>query len=236
MSGALLAQLAWKKTGAAMARVFGTTYAQYRPSGASNPVTSLTQIGTAVPGYIVSSMAGMRPGATPAPFDPAKPRCVGALDPAVLALGDYLIGPFMQGGNPETLFVAQIAAPAPPSLVRCNCIVNVTRGVLPTTAGAQAPLDIQMANESVTLVQWPASVIRDGRGQEGVVRLASDVKQGGYLALLPSSVPFAIQSDDRLTVTAWLNTADNPGDMILIVATEECTPDGWKLLLQEEMA
>jgi hypothetical protein len=229
-----LASLGWKLSAQTLSQVFGTIYTQYRPTGALLPL-SATPLTTTLPGYFAPKASDMKPGAIPAPFDPAKPRCVAAVDPAALALGDYVVGPFMAGGASETLYVASIQAPSPPGFVRCNAMVDFTRGIESTIVGAQPSLDMQAGQETVIAQGWPISVLREGRGERGDTGLPSDVKLGGFMCLAPASIPTDLRSGDTLTVTNWLNNPNNPGGIRLIVAMAECTPDGWKLLAQEAM-
>lgn len=224
MSGSALAGLGWKYSAQAMSQVFGTTFAQYRPTAALSPaVNGATPIAAALPGYMTQDAYQMKPKA----LDPAKPKCDAVFDPAVLAPGDYLVGPIEQGGVTETFFVTSIQAPAPPRAIRCNAVINVTRSIVPTVFGTQPALDTQPGNEEVVLNGWPGSMIREGRGQEGDLKLPGDVKLGGYIVLLPPSTPVVLRSGDALTNTLAAQ------DMRAVVAMTEETPDGWKLLVQE---
>ena len=222
-TGAALAQIGWKKAAAAIGRVFGTSFAQYRPAGPLLPVSPAFQLATALPGYITADLTGM----TLKGFDPAKPRGTAAIDPSVIQEGDYLIGGLMQGAAADTFFVSDISAPVPPGVVRCNVVLNVTRPAPSSVFGAQPALDDQEGGEVVVLQGWPASMIREGRGERGDTGLPGDVKLGGFIVLLPPSVPASLRSGDILT-----DAAD--GDALrVIVAMAEHTPEGWKLLVQE---
>ena len=250
MSGAEIAGYGAKYAGLAMSQVFQTTFAQYRPINSAPPdltpaldPTCLLQ--SVVPGFVTTLANANRHGSLgnggnlaavtwDAP-DPAKPRQAAFIDPAILALGDYIVGPYMQGQENQTLYVSLIAAPSPIVVVRCNAVLNVVRGVVPTVFGAQPPLDDQAGDEVALANGWPASVLREGRGQEGDTKLPGDVKLGGYLVLMPVSVPAALRSGDILTITSWLDNPIIPVGTRLIVAMAEGTPDGWKLLCQEAM-
>jgi hypothetical protein len=141
----------------------------------------------------------------------------------------------MQGGTSETMYVSQIAAPSPPVLVRCNAVMDLSRGVTPTVFGPQAPLDTQAGTETPLGQGWPGSVLREGRGQEGDTKLPSDVKLGGYLVLLPPNIPISLRSGDTFTITSWVDDPLAAYGVRLEVAMAESTPDGWKLLCQEVM-
>ena len=228
MSGALLAQLGWKEAALAISSVFGTTWAQYRPTGALLPWTG-TLINAALPGYVTPDAYTRKPK----PFDPAKPKAHAVFDPAVLAVGDYLAGSITQGGTQEAFFVANLQAPAPPGATRCNAVADFTRGVVPTEFGAQPALDMQIGNETVLAQGWPISVLREGRGERGDTNLPSDVKLGGFICLVPLSIPTDLRSGDVLTINTWLDNPNAPGGVRLIVAMAEGGPDGWKLLAQQ---
>ncbi len=223
---ALLAELGWKIAAEVMSAVFGTVFAQYRPAGALLPLASGNEITASLPGYVTPNAYQK----TPMPLDPAKPRCHAVFDPAAIAPGDYVVGPLQSGGVPETFFIATIQSPAPPSAVRCNAVVNVTRSVQTTSAGAQAPLDIQAGNELVLLQAWPVSIVPTGRSSTGDVRLPGDVNLGAYIVLLPPSVPVLLRSGDTITNTSA------PQAIRAVVAAADQTPDGWRLLVQQASA
>ena len=195
-----------------------------RPSrNIARPPLSGTLLNAALPGYVTQDAYQQKPKA----LDPAKPKCDAVFDPAVIAPGDYLVGSIEQGGVVETFFIATIQAPAPPRAIRCNVLVTITRPAPRTVFGVQPALDTQPGQEVAILTAWPASLLREGRGQDGDVRLPGDVKLGGYIVLLPPSLPVLLRSGDTLTSVTSKNS------MRMVVATVEETPDGWKLLVQE---
>lgn len=218
-----LAGLGWKYAAQAIAQVFGTTFAQYRPATYTQAIVSNNLVQAALPGYITQDAYQAKPKA----LDPGKPKADAVFDPSALRPGDYLVGALELGGVPETFFVTSIQAPAPPRAIRCNALCTITRPNPASAFGVQAALDTQPGNETAILEGWPASMLREGRGETGDVKLPGDVKLGGYIVLLPPSVPVALRSGD--TVSNLLA----PNSMRAVVAMAEQTPDGWKLLVQE---
>jgi hypothetical protein len=243
MSGAQIAGYPWKYSGQALSQVYETTFIQYRPANTAPPdlvppLDQTAQINATLAGFVSTLTNANRHATAGAPVtwdspDPSKPRMAGFFDPAVLAEGDYLVGPFTQGQENQTFYVSQNAAPSPPVIVRCNAVLDFARGIVPVTFGAQAPLDDQAGTEVAMAAAWPGSVLREGRGQEGDTKLPGDVKLGGYLVLLPPNLPFAPRSGDILSITTWLSQAIVPEGTRLIVVMSEGTLDGWKLLCTE---
>ena len=225
MSGAIAA-LGWKYSALAISQIFGVTFAQYRPTAATAAIVTGNRINAALPGYLTPNAYQK----TPMPMDPAKPRCHAVFDPAALAPGDYVVGALAVGGATETFYIATIQSPAPPAAVQCNALVNVTRGVVPTTFGAQAPLDTQIGNETIILQGWPASWIPTGRSAAGPEQLPGDVNLGAYTVLLPPSIPVTLRSGDAITNLLA------PGYIRAIVAAADQTQDGWRLLVQQASA
>ncbi len=222
-----LAQLGWGIAASVIGSIFDTTFSQYRPGYAAELAGNGTLVNTELPGYVTANAYQK----TPMPLDPSKPRAHLVFDPASLRPGDYLTGALETGGAIETFFVSTVQSPAPPCGVRCNAVVNVTRAPAAASGnagfGVIAPMDTQIGGEQEILTGWPASVLREGRGQNGDVNLPDDVKLGGYLILLPPSIPTELRTGDVLTNT----TA--PENIRMVVAMAEQTHDYWKLLAQE---
>jgi hypothetical protein len=235
MAQAGLAGIAWKYAALAISNVFGTTYVQYRPGIVGPvggvppvPIQSGNILAEALPGYFTTNAYK----ATPPPLDSLKPRCHAVFDPATIQPGDYLLGPLSVGGVTETFFIFDNSSPSPPLAMRCDGVVNVDRGVVPLVFGPQAPLDAQLGNGVGVMVGWPASILRDGRGQGGDVKLPGDVKLGGFLVNLPPNLPVALRSGDAITVTSWFSSPA-PDPLRLIVVAAVGGNDGWLLQCEE---
>jgi hypothetical protein len=222
-----ISQLGWSIAAQTIGSVFNTTFALYRPG--YNTVLSGygNLINPQIPGYVTYN--AYQKG--PLPLDPTKPRVHLVFDPAQVQPGDYLIGSMENNSRVDVFFVATNQSPAPISGVHCNAVVNVSRAPMPPAStagfGVIQPLDTQIGNEQILMSGWPASVIREGRGQTGDVGLPDDDKLGGFIIMLPPSVPMPIRSGDVITNTAA------PDNVRMVVVMAERTNDAWRLLAQE---
>lgn len=215
MDGATLQARIYAGYGKAALRI-GQQYAQYRPSGAGNPLeSSLASL------YVSFNAEDMLYGR---PNKYGKPTWYALLDGTKTQPGDYLTGP---GG---TFFIAAQQQALPVLAVECNAKVRISRMAAPTAAGAvgyggvveSAAVDVLGS----AAAGWPASVLIGGRSDK-IVSTAMSVKSSGWQILLPPSVPIAIAQGDVLH--------DDMGRRYAVYAAE-LTDLGWRLNANEEHA
>lgn len=172
------------------AQVLGLPFAQYRPSGAGAALASANLLGT-VPAWITADPKLM----AARPFNYAKPAGYAAVDPAIVAVGDYLVGSLTVGGEQETFFVASADIPAPIMVIRCNRVLTVTRPGGPAP-GADYYGGDTTATETPLITAWPASVLQGTKGERGDLTLPGDVRNPWGAILLPPSVPVQLRFAD----------------------------------------
>jgi len=192
-------------------QILGSPYAQYRPSGASNPIQAGNLLGN-IPAWITADARGNGDR----PFAPAKPTAYAMVDPALTQVGDYLIGPL------GTFFIASQDVPMPIQAVRCNYTITVARpgSGAPSTGyyyGGVISVDV-----SPILTAWPASVIQGTKGEGGEIKLPGDTRLAWVAILMPSVGGVEILPGDWIT--------DSEGTpMQYTVSSRELTPLGWRL-------
>jgi hypothetical protein len=210
MDGTTLgARIAWAY-GKAAGKI-GLPYTQYRPASATAPMA--IALGTVTAAFKPS---GKDFGA---PRKPENAFFDGHMDTSPVAPGDILVGP--EG----TFFVWQLPPFGAALCVECNYTVSVVRPDQPVASGFN-DLGATASTTQITLLSgWPASIRRDGRGQESDADLPGTGKVGNWVVLLPAFPSVTILVADVVA---------RSGDAArLLVSLAELT-DGWRLIAQEE--
>ena len=189
--------------------ILGSTYTQYRPTTANNPLTNVVQAISAafdiVPGF---KFAG------PAPW--GKPTRFGLFDTTNVAVGDYFVG------QNQTLFVSAFQLYEPPELVLCNGTVTIAAPGEDTLPGLSTSYAGRTnASDQVVATGWPVSILIKQKGDLDPVKLPADVRSASFEVLMPVIPGVPITPSLRLTDTA--------GNTYVVNAAEQ-TAFGWRLL------
>ncbi len=134
--------------------------------------------------------------------------------------GDYLV----RGGS--IWFIASQALHLPILCVACHRKIKISRPMNQTAVGALPYQGRIEAKQQVVLgaeTAWPASLLLGARQDAGLT-LPASVKEAGWVALLPISVPIVIQPGDVIT--------DDLARRYTIYAAE-LSELGWRLQMKE---
>jgi hypothetical protein len=185
MDGTLLQTKVYGGFAKAAQRV-GLDYAVYRPASASNPTDPARQIATLRAQFTIHSSTNF---SFIKPSDYNAPLYHALVDPTLLHVGDYLIGP--QG----TFFIASLTPSMPPLAVNCNRVITAWLpgpqvgagpsgygGTISSTPGSVAD---GVNNETAVMTSWPASVLLRSRATKDAY-LPADTGSGMFRALVPA--------------------------------------------------
>lgn len=195
------------------ARVIGTTYHHYRPSGVSNPIAS----GNRMADMPVSLNADDPTYARPNVY--GKATWYGICDGAQLRVGDYIVG--IEG----TLFVAALQQLLPIFMVDCNRTITIARPQQQTGVGALGYGGTTPDNETALMTGWPASVLQGTKGEKNEVALPGDSRSPWWQVLVPKAT-------DPTAGDVILRTGDIITDDLLrryIISSAELTDLGWRM-------
>lgn len=207
MDGATINAKVWAGYGKA-AKVIGTTYAHYRPSGANTPLAA----GNRLADLPVSLNAEDPRFARPNVY--GKATWYAIVDGAQMQVGDYIVG--IEG----TLFVAALQQLLPIFMVDCNRTVSILRPAQQAGVGAQGYGGDTAATEIPLMAGWPASVLQGTKGERNDVGLPGDVKTPWWAILLPHAAGVALRTSDIVT--------DDLGRRY-VISSAELTDLGWRL-------
>ncbi len=190
------------------ARVIGTPYQHYRPSGASNPISP----GNRLADLPVSLNADDPTYARPNVY--GKATWYAIMDGAQMRVWDYIVG--VEG----TLFVAAMQQLLPIFMVDCNRVVTVYRPQQQTGAGLGTYGGTTTANQTALMTAWPASVLQGSKGEKDGSVLPGDTKQPWWQVLLPAVPGVTLRSADILVDDLARR---------YIISSAELTDLGWRL-------
>jgi hypothetical protein len=190
----------------------GLSYAIHRPSGANNPVSgasvgSIYAAFTAGPNYLNPNKYG-------------NPAWYGTLDGSQVNVGDYLVGE-------STYFIAAKQHLLPVYAVQCNRTISVKRPKQMTGVGAGGYGGNSLADETVMLSGWPASVLQGTKGEKNETDLPGDVRSPWWLILLPAYASVTLNSSDIMTDD--LNRR-------YVISSAELTDMGWRITAMQAQA
>lgn len=155
------------------ASIVGASFAQYRPTGASNPLLAGSSINT------LPCAMDHNPSLTlAAPVPPGHPFAILLADPGQVQPGDYLVGS-------DTYFISRIQPLQPAWCVLCNMTMNVLDTAQATAAGTNAYGGVSTATNTMLASGWPMSVLAKTRGEQDVTKLPSDTRAAFYEVLSP---------------------------------------------------
>ena len=138
--------------------------------------------------------------------------------------GDYMLGP-----NGETYFIANIDLNKPPLGIVCNATVTVTRRAPPSVAKGFDP-DYGATSkagpnpDNVTLASFPASLLRQARGN-GQDLIPGEGKRGIFELKLPAIPGFNFRPSDNISDAIGFNYT---------VSLAELTSLGWRLFVEQQ--
>ena len=200
----------------------GLPHTLYRPNGPGAPLAS-QNIMRALPFTTSQTPDGefKRPSRYGAPvaFALIDVRGVGA---AAVRVGDYVTG------STGVWFLASMEQLTIPMVVECNAVINVVRAAGVDLAHEDIYGGRTDGTDGTVLTGWPASVLQGGRIEVGRAGLPGDPSMKGYIVLLPAQAGALIRTSDRMIVTRWLATGENP-DMAMVVNQAELTALGWRI-------
>ncbi len=209
MTASTIESLIWQGFGLAAAQI-GFPYAQYRPSGPTNP-TSGTPLNAAL---LVAASAKYNNFDAAAMWE--KPERFLYLDGTQTQAGDYLTG-----GPLGTLAIISQDPMLPIMGIICNRVLTFKRPVAPAGLGLQPGYsgDVEAA-ETPLLTGWPAYVGVGARGVRGPADLPGDVEIPRMDIRLPMLAGVDLLNDD----VAY----DDQGRRYKVISAEG-TPLGWKI-------
>lgn len=202
------------------AKRLGMPYAQYRPTGAGDPLA--TSIGTILTALNAEDMSYGKPNRYGAPV------WYGLFDARTTQVGDYLVG--SQG----TFFIASQQLHLPIQVVECNRKVRISRAAAQPGVGAvgyggpcgDADDQYLIGDGSGVGSGWPASILLFGQREKAISGLPGSSQQVGWRILLPASIPSSV----------IIQAADTISDDIgrrYIVQGAELTDMGWRITTSE---
>lgn len=182
------------------APLIGNTYAQYRPTAATAPAISSTNLVTeALPAYFDPQVNF--PADNPRQYGKAALKAV--IDPGAVQPGDYLVGP------ERTYFVASIQDLMPVLVVYANETVSIERTEANANVGSLPYGGERPSLMTPVLGVWPASVLLKSKKEKNPTGLGSDVPQTEMEILLPyaTGVSPMVEPADLLTLSTGIRYA-----------------------------
>ena len=193
------------------ATIVGTSFVQYRPMTAMDPLLAGSSIGT-IP-CAVDTNANLE---LASPIPPGHPFTLLLADPTPLQAGDYLVG------SADTYFVSRIQPLQPAWCVLCNMVFNVLDTAQATTAGTNSYGGVTSASNTLLARNWPMGMFAKTRGEQDVTKLPSDTRSAFFEVFMPA-IP-------GLTLGLGLCLQDMSAQIYLIMSSET-TAYGCKLLV-----
>lgn len=190
----------------------GSTVSVYRPSvsetPAANPISSGNVVASILAAFNAEDMTFTKPRA----YGKATWYCVA--DGTQTEVGDYLVG------SAGTFFVAAMQPLLPILTVLCNRTVNVFRPQTQTSAGVNPYGGTTFANQVELMTQFPASILKGGKGEKEGAVLPGDVRLPSWIILMPAIEGVMFLVADIVT--------DDLGRQY-VISSPELTELGWRL-------
>lgn len=206
MDGAQIQQKVYRGYAISAAKI-GTAFNQYRPTSAIGPVAG-APIATLNASFNAQDMKYGKPNVY------AKPLWYALVDGTQTAVGDYLIG------ASGTYFIAAQQPLLPILAVECNRTINLLRPQQLTGTGTVGYGGDTVANETVLMTGWPASILQGTKGEKGDTDLPGDVRNPWWAVLFPYSPGVALRTGDIITDDLMRR---------YIISSAELTDLGWRL-------
>src|SRR5471030_859453 len=207
MDAALLQQKIYMGYSKAALRI-GYTYTLYRPTSALNPISPSNIITSLPASFNAEDMKYGRPNKY------GKPTWYCLVDGTQTQVGDYLIY------GSSTYFIAAQQLALPILAVECNRIINLLRPQQLSGTRTVGYGGDTVANESVLMTGWPASVLQGTKGEGSEVDLPGDVRNPWWVVLLPYSPDITLRTGDIVTDELTRR---------YIISSAELTDLGWRL-------
>lgn len=206
MDGAKIQQKVYRGYAISATKI-GTAFNQYRPVTPVDPFAA-GPIATLLASFNAQDMKYSKPN----PY--AKPLWYALVDGTQTAVGDYLVS------NHQTFFIAAMQPLLPILAVECNRTINLLRPQQLTGTGTVGYGGDTVANETVLMTGWPASVLQGTKGEKGETDLPGDVRNPWWAVLLPYSAGITLRTGD--VIADDLNRR-------YIISSAELTDLGWRL-------
>lgn len=158
---------------------------QYRPSSASNPISSGNKLRSIYASFNAEDMSYNKPNKY------GHPTWYGLVDGSLTQNGDYLTN--AQDG---TYFIAAQQTALPILMVQCNRVIDIKRPQIQANVGAIAYGGATASTESPLMTQWPASVLQGTKGEKADSVLPGDTRSPWFSVLLPFFAGVIVRSGD----------------------------------------
>jgi hypothetical protein len=190
------------------AQYIGLPFAQYRPTGATNPLSASPLNAALLASFNAQDMKYGKANKY------GNPVWFCLADGRVLQVFDYLVGPG------KTFYIAAMQPLLPILAVECNTVINVSRPQLQTQVGGITDYEgTTAANETPLMTGFPASVLQGSKGERGEVVLPGDVRNAWWIVMFPY-VGVTLRSGDLIYDTIGRR---------YIISSAELTDLGYRL-------
>jgi hypothetical protein len=210
MNGPALQDRISRGLGAA-ARMTGTPHDLFRPHGSGNPLSVANRVVRLNASFNAQDPTFARAGMY------GRAVWYGVFDAAYARVGDYLRA--CEDG--AVWFVAAIQPLLPILCARAERVLRISRRIAPLGSAAYGGA----GDETLLLVDWPASVLAAGEGR-AVAQLPSDTRLPVWSVLLPDS-GVLLHVGDLVTDDLGRNG---------VISSAELTEFGWRLLVRQASA
>ncbi len=189
------------------AQYIGTAFNQFRPTTAVNPFGA-GPLATLNASFNAMDMKYGKPNVY------AKPLWYALVDGTQTAVGDYLVS------SNQTFFIAAMQPLLPILAVECNRTINLLRPQQLAGTGTAGYGGDTVANESVLMTGWPASVLQGTKGEKGDADLPGDVRNPWWAVLFPYFPGVELRTGDIITDDLTRR---------YIISSAELTDLGWRI-------
>ncbi|WP_318833697.1 hypothetical protein [Burkholderia cepacia] len=211
MDAAKLQTKVYKGYGKAAQRI-GPLFTIYRPSSASNPISSGNIVTSLNASFNAEDMTYSRPNK----YGKATWFCL--VDGTQTRVGDYL------SNASQTFFIAAMQQTLPILTVECNRRVNLLRPYQVSGVGETGYGGDTAAGETPLMTGWPASVLQGTKGEKNEVALPGDVRNPWWIVLLPAFAGVTLRTADIIT---------DELSRRYIISSAELTDLGWRCTAQQ---
>ena len=194
------------------AQRIGLPFNQYRPTTATNPISSPYLLGTLLASFNAMDFKYGKANVH------GKPTWYCLADGAQLAEGDYLTY------GDDTYFIAAMQQLLPILAVDCNHVVTMYRPQQQIGVGAVGYGGNTAQNDTVLASGFPASILQGTKGEHGDTGLPGDVRNPWWLILLPNMPGVSLRTDDVMV--------DENGTRYTLSSTEQ-SDLGWRITALE---
>ncbi|MFL9904212.1 hypothetical protein PQR71_39845 [Paraburkholderia fungorum] len=189
------------------AQYIGPLYNLFRPSDPLSPLSN-GPVATLNASFNAMDMKYGKPNLY------GKPLWYALVDGMQTMVGDYLIN------DDKTYFIAAMQQTLPILAVDCNRTINALRPQQLTGTGTVGYGGDTVANETLLMSGWPASILQGTKGEKGDTDLPGDVRNPWWAILFPQWPGIALRTGDIITDDLTRR---------YVVSSAELTDLGWRL-------